>query len=441
MLDLGALCPDLFGPRMKERLLIGLDVGTSAIRLAAGKVSVGQDKRLSLNIVGGAEVPSQGVSKGNVSSIEDAVAAISSCLEQAERVIGEPLAEAAVGIGGAYITSQDARGVIGVSRTDGDIRAEDVARAIEAAKTFVNPANQEILHVLPRSFSIDGQVGIKDPVGMQGIRLEVDTLIVQGLSSHVRNFTRAVFRTGLDITELVYAPLAAGDAVTTSRQRELGVCVVAVGASTTGVAVYENGELLRAATIPIGADHITNDLAIGLRISLESAEKIKRIHGTAFAESVPKRAGVFDLIDYGSDTNEEVSLRLVADIIEARVEEIYEKVLDELRKIDREGLLPSGVILTGGGAKLPGMIDVGKRVLRLPCAYGSCGISSSLPEMVQDPAFSTALGLVQWQFDHERRVADGIPMYGGVKQASAKGGELLGKIGSPLKKIFKSFIP
>lgn len=426
---------------MKERLLIGLDVGTTAIRLAAGKVSVGQDRRLSLNIVGGAEVASQGVSKGSISSIEDAVSAISSCLEQAERVIGESVAEAAVGIGGTYITSQDARGVIGVSRTDGDIRAEDVARAIEAAKTFVNPANQEILHVLPRSFSIDGQAGIKDPVGMQGIRLEVDALIVQGLSSHVRNFTRAVFRTGLDITELVYAPLASGDAVTTARQRELGVCVVTVGGATTGVSVYENGELLRAVTIPIGADHITNDLAIGLRISLEAAEKIKRIHGTAYAESVPKRAGVFDVADYGGDVSEEVSLRLVADIIEARVEEIFEKVVAELRKIDREGLLPSGVVLSGGGAKLPGMVEVGKKILRLPCAHGICHVPSSLPELIQDSAFSTALGLVLWQFEHERRAADGVPMYGGVKPMASKGGELLGKIGSPLKKIFKSFIP
>ncbi len=426
---------------MKERLLIGLDVGTTVIRLAAGKVSVGQDRRLSLNIVGGAEVASQGVSKGSISSIEDAVSAISSCLEQAERVIGESLAEAAVGIGGTYITSQDARGVIGVSRTDGDIRAEDVARAIEAAKTFVNPANQEILHVLPRSFSIDGQAGIKDPVGMQGIRLEVDALIVQGLSSHVRNFTRAVFRTGLDITELVYAPLASGDAVTTARQRELGVCVVTVGGATTGVSVYENGELLRAVTIPIGADHITNDLAIGLRVSLETAEKIKRIHGTAHAESVPKRAGVFDVADYGGDVSEEVSLRLVADIIEARVEEIFEKVVAELRKIDREGLLPSGVVLTGGGAKLPGMIEVGKQIMRLPCAHGLCHVSSSLPELIQDSAFSTALGLVLWQFEHERRAADGVPMYGGVKPMASKGGEFLGKIGNPLKKIFKSFIP
>ena len=425
---------------MKERLLVGLDVGTSHVRLVAGQLSVGPDKRLTLNLVGGAEVASQGVAKGTVSSLEDAVSSISACLEQAERVIGIPLSEATVGIGGSCISSQDARGVIGVSRADGDIRGEDVARAIEAARAFVNPANQEILHVLPRSFSVDGQQGIKDPIGMHGIRLEVDALIIQGLSSHVRNFTKAVFRTGLDISELVYSPLAVAEAVTLPRQRELGVCVVCIGAATTGVAVYENGELLRAVTIPLGADHITSDLAIGLRVSLETAERIKRVHGTAHAEAVARRSHEIDLADFGGDVNEQVSPRLIADIIEARVEEIFEKVDAELKKIDREGLLPSGIVLTGGGAKLPGMPEVAKRVLRLPCSMGQCTISSSLPEVVQDCAFSTAIGLVLWSFENERREDRGVGMHG-VKAGLGKSGQFVGKIGAPLKKIFKSFIP
>ncbi len=425
---------------MKERLLVGLDVGTSHVRLVAGQLSLTPDKRLTLNLIGGAEVPTQGVAKGIVSSLEDAVSSISACLEQAERVIGIPLGEATVGIGGACISSQDARGVIGVSRSDGDIRSEDVARAIESARAFVNPANQEILHVLPRSFSVDGQQGIKDPIGMQGIRLEVDALIIQGLSSHVRNFTKSVFRTGLDISELVYMPLAVAEAVTTSRARELGVCVVCIGAATTGVAVYENGELLRAVTLPLGADHITSDLAIGLRVSLEAAERIKRIHGTAHAESVSKRSHEIDLADFNGDISERISPRLVADIIEARVEEIFEKVDAELKKIDREGLLPSGIILTGGGSKLPGMVDVAKRVLRLPSAQGECVVASSLPEVVQDPAFSTAIGLVMWSFENERR-ADRGPTSRTMKATMGKGSDLMGKIGGPLKKIFKSFIP
>jgi cell division protein FtsA len=425
---------------MKERLLVGLDVGTSHIRLVAGQLGLSQDRRLSLNIIGAAEVQSQGMARGAVSSLEDAVSSISACLEQAERVLGVPLADATVGIGGTFISSQEARGVIGVSRTDGEIRAEDVARVIEAARAYVNPANQEILHVLPRSFSVDGQQGIKDPVGMQGIRLEVDALIIQGLSSHVRNYTKAVFRTGLDISELVYLPLAVSEAVTQSRQRELGVCVVCIGASTTGIAVYENGELLRAVTLPIGADHITSDLAIGLRVSLETAERLKRVHGMAFADAIPKRAAEVDLLEFGADGNELVSPRLIAEIIEARVEEIFEKVEAELKRIDREGLLPAGIVLSGGGAKLPGMVEVAKRVLRLPCSIGQVNLPSSMPEVLQDTAFSTALGLVMWSFENERREESGSSSRS-MKTMSSKGGELMGKIGNPIKKIFKSFIP
>lgn len=424
---------------MKDRLIAGLDLGSSHIRLAVGQVSHGQDKQAHFNVIGATELPSQGIAKGAISSLEDAVSAISSCLEQAERLVGMPINEATVGIGGMAISSQDAKGVIGVSRSDGEIRPEDVSRAIEAARAYVNPANQEILHILPRSFSVDGQAGIKDPIGMQGIRLEVDTLIVQGLSSHVRNLTKAVFRTGLDIAYLVYGPLAVAEAVTSPRQRELGVCILNVGASTTGLAVYENGELLRAATLPVGADHITSDIAIGLRVSYEAAERIKVMHGTANAEPLPKRGVEIDLADFGAGASEAVSLRYIAEIIEARVEEIFEKAEAELKKIDRGGLLPAGAVLTGGGAKLPGMVEVGKRVLRLPCAYAMTSAPSSMPEVVQDPAFSTAVGLVLWTYENERREdGKGMPPAMGI---GVKGSDLLGKLGNPIKKIFKSFIP
>jgi len=425
---------------MKDRLLVGLDIGTSAIRLVAGQIGMSQDKRLTLNIIGATEMPSAGISKGTVSSLEDAVSAISGCLEQGERILGTPLHEATVGIGGTAVTCQDAKGVIGVSRTDGEIRPEDVARTLEAARAFVNPANQEILHVLPRSFSVDGQYGIKDPIGMQGIRLEVDAMIVLGLSNHVRNLTKAVFRTGLDISELVYTPLAVSEAVTTQRERDVGVCVLCVGASTTGMSVYESGELLRAVILPIGADHITNDIARGLRISLDAAERIKRMYGTAVAEALPKRGQEIDLADFGGDQSELVPLRFVAEIIEARVEEIFEKTEEELKRIDREGLLPAGVVLTGGGSKLPGMLDVAKRVLRLPCALGATNVSSSMPEIVNDASYSTAVGLIVWAYENERR-DEGIA--GRVRHLAdaGKSGDLMKKIGNPLKKIFKSFIP
>ena len=239
---------------MKEHLLVGLDLGTSHIRIAVGQLTQSADKKTSVQIIGATETLSRGIAKGAITSLDDVVSAISGCLEQAERMIGLPLSEAVVGIGGTCITTQNAKGVIGVSRSDGDIRPEDVARALEAARAYINPANQEILHVLPRSFMVDGQQGIKDPIGMQGIRLEVDVQIVQGLSSHVRNVTKAIFRTGLDISQLVYAPLAVAEAISTSRERELGVCLLSIGGATTAMSVYEDGELVEAVTLPIGAD-------------------------------------------------------------------------------------------------------------------------------------------------------------------------------------------
>jgi cell division protein FtsA len=423
---------------MKERFLTGLDLGSSHIRIAVGQVVSMPERRIGLNVIGITEIPSQGIAKGCVSSLEDAVSSISSALEQAERLVGVPIQEAYVGIGGAHITAQEAKGVIGVSRPDGDIRTEDVARALESARAVVNPANQEILHVLPRQFSVDGQAGIKDPIGMQGIRLEADVHVIQGLSSHVRNVTKAVFRTGLDITELVYAPLAAAEAVTASRQRELGVCVLVIGASTTGLAVYEEGELLHAATLPIGADHITSDVAIGLRVSLEVAENIKRNVGQAMPDAVNKREEI-DVRDYGADQTEIVAIQYVSEIIEARVEELYEKVEIELRKIDRSGMLPAGVILTGGGSKLPGMVEVAKRVLQLPCAIGFPTVQSSMPEFAMDPSFSTAVGLVLWGFEAERKEIDTPHRSWGGGAGAGKG--MLSKISSPFKKVMKSFMP
>lgn len=422
---------------MKERLLVGIDLGSSTIRIAVGQLGASGDRNAGLHIIGVTELQARGISKGCISSLEDAVSSISEALEQAERLIGLPLEEAYVGIGGTHVVAQEAKGVIGVSRTDGDIRPEDVARALESARAFINPANQEILHVLPRGFLVDGQRGIKDPIGMQGIRLEAEVHIIQGLSSHVRNITKAVFRTGLDIAELVYAPLAAAEAVTQFRQRELGVCVLVIGASTTGLAVYEEGELLYAATLPIGADHVTSDIAIGLRVSLDVAEHIKRAHGTAVPGGFHKRDEI-DVRDLGADESEIVSLQYVSEIIEARVEELYEKVEAELKKIDRSGMLPAGIVLTGGGAKLPGMVEVGKRISRLPCALGVPSVQSSMPEFALDPAFSTAVGLVLWGYSAERQTDSYKPS---SLSSGMKGRNLVGKMTAPFKKIFKSFIP
>lgn len=422
---------------MSQPLLVGLDVGSSRIRLAMGQVSESPERGLSLSITGAVEVPSQGISKGVVSALEDAVTAISAGLEQAERQIGSPIEEAVVGIGGPHIFVMDAKGVVGVSRSDREVRAEDIERVMEDARNAANPANHEILHVLPHGFTVDGQTGIRDPVGMHGIRIEASAHLVLGLAGNVRNMTKCVFRTGLDIASLVFGPLAASLVVTSSRERELGVCVISIGASTTSLVVFEDGELLHAAVLPIGADHVTSDIAIGLRTSLEVAEQVKLVHGSATPDVFGKHDEI-DLREFGAEESEVVSLRYISEIIEARMEEVFEKVEEELRSIDRSGLLPAGAILTGGGAKLAGVVETAKASLRLPASVGSAShISTTMPEFIHDPAFSTAVGLVQWGFDEIRTGQGG----GSGMNMLKKGGALAGKVSASIKKMFKSFIP
>src|SRR3989339_1384436 len=361
---------------MSEEIYTGLDVGTYAIRVAVGKLVPSPEGGEQIHIIGAVEVSSAGVNKGTITNLEDAVSSISRALEQAERITGVPLGKAWVGINGSHIISQESRGVVGVGRSDGEIRDEDVERSIEAARTEATQTNYEIIHVIPKSFTVDGQRGVKDPVGMNGIRLEVDAIIIQGLSSQIKNLTKCVYRTGLDIEDVVFSILATAESVVSDRQKELGVCVVNIGASTTSLVVYEEGDVLHTAVLPIGSDHVTSDIAIGLRTSIEVAEQVKLHHATSLPDEVQKKEEI-NLGELGAPEEEVVGRRFVADITEARVQEIFEHVDRELKKIDRSGMLPAGVILTGGGAKLSGILEAAKSALRLPVFMGNAiGITS-----------------------------------------------------------------
>ncbi|TAL19960.1 cell division protein FtsA [Patescibacteria group bacterium] len=380
---------------MAEDFITGLDIGSKFVRVVVAQPALGIGEKETLQVIGAAEVPSEGISKGIITSIDDAVSSVSSALERAERMIGAEIRSAWIGVSGSHIISQTSKGVVGVSRPDGEIREEDVARAVEAAQTVATPPNYEILHVLPKTFTVDGQAGVKDPVGMNGIRLEVEAEIIQGLSAQIKNLTKCVYRTGVNIDDLVYGILAAAEAVTTPRMRDLGVVVAAVGGSTTGLIVFEGGDVLHTAVLPIGSEHITSDIAIGLRISIDAAEQLKLRYGSASPKEIGKREDI-TLRELGLAEDEIVSRRYVAEIIEARVEEIFDRVDRELKKIGRSGLLPAGVVLTGGGAKLPGMTEVAKRKLRLPASLGLPLGVSSITDRVQDLSFTTAVGLVHW---------------------------------------------
>ena len=416
------------------QLISGLDIGSNFVRMAVGQVTGKENGNIELQILGAAEHSSEGVHKGVINSIEDVVSSVSACLERVERMVGVPIDSVWVGISGLHILSQISKGVVAVSKANSEITEEDVSRAVEAASSIATPLNYEVLHVLPKHFTVDGQTGIKDPTSMTGVRLEVDTQIILGSSSQIKNLTKAVYRAGLDIEDLVLSILAASETVITKRQKELGVAVVNFGGSTVSLAVFEEGELLHTAILPIGSEHITNDIAIGLRTSVDIAERVKLEYGECKPDLISKKDEI-DLFDLGAGEHEMVKKKYLSEIISARVEEVLQKVDDELRKIQRSGLLPAGAVFTGAGAKLPGLVDLAKKVLRLPANLGYPLNVVSVTDKVNDLGFGVAVGLVKWgsamQSSGARR--------GGARLSVSFSG--MGRAMDFIKRIFKSLIP
>lgn len=410
----------------QDEIIVGLDIGSSSIKVAVGQRSNEKEGNLpKLHIIGAVEQAAEGINRGVVTSIEDAATSVTKALDKAQNATGLPIESAHVSISGGHITTQISKGVVAVSKTDGEIRPEDVERAIEAAKTVTTPPNYEILHVIPRSFTIDGQSGIKDPVGMTGVRLEVETYIIEGLTSQIKNLTKCVYQTGLDIDDLVLSTLATSDAVLTNRQKELGVVVANIGGATTNIAVFEEGDLLHTAVIPIGSEHITSDIAICLRTSFDVANAVKLKYGCASTKDIEKKEE-FDLHEFDENEDGLISKKYLAEIIEARVDEILEKIDEELKKIDKSGALPAGVILTGGGAKIPKLVDECKRKLKLPASLGYPYDIISVIDKVNDLSFTTAVGLVKWGASKQ----NGSSRFKSVTHATDK-----------LKKWFKSLMP
>lgn len=409
---------------MSQEIIVGLDIGSRAVRMAAGQLVLTGDKQ-KLQIIGAAEVESAGIVGGAISNVEDAVSAISSCRERLERLIGIPVESAWIGIGHHQILCQESRGLVGIARVSGEIEPSDAERAVEQSRMVATPSNYEILHVVPRSFSVDGQQGIKDPAGMTGVRLEVETLIVQISTSHIKNLTKCVYRTGLEIEDLVLGILANAEAVLTQKQKDLGAAVINIGDATTGLAVFFEGDMIHTAVLPIGSFHITRDIALGAKLPLEVAEKLKVEYGSASSRAVSRR----EEISISEDEEEMISRKYLAEIIEARVEEIFSYVNNELKKIGKEKILPAGAVLCGGGAKLEGIVDIAKKILKLPVSLGYPIDISSISDKVGNLSFGTAVGLVKWGANFAQ---DSSP------QIFQKAKKAMEKIGGSFSGIFKS---
>jgi cell division protein FtsA len=420
---------------MKENIVAGLDIGSTAIRMVIGQ-KIELERGTELQAIGAVSVPAEGINKGVVTSIDAATASISDCLEKAERLVGVPITKVFVSVNMPNVRCEKSRGVIAIGKTNGEITDEDVERAIAAARALSVPPNYEIIHVIPIRYSVDNQGDIKDPVGMTGVRLEVEIIIIEALSSQISNITKAIYRTGLEIEDLVLAPLAAAQTVLTQKQKDLGAVLINVGATTTSMAVFEEGELFHAAIVPIGSEHITADIAIGLRCPINLAERIKIEYGSAKPDQFDRHANV-DVKSLAADEGvaedevDEVSRHYLAEIIEARVEEIFEKIDEELRKIDRSGMLPAGAFIIGGGARLDGLLDIVKAKLRLPAAIGVNKVATAIIEKVSEPNYLTALGLVVWgsQNNVEKR------------SFGNSAGNAMGKVAGFAKSLFKKIKP
>jgi cell division protein FtsA len=376
----------------REALLAAIDVGTSKVVALIGEVS----RDGSLSIIGKGAVGASGLKKGVVVNIDQTVGSIQSAREAAERLSGYRIESANVGVGGNHVESENSRGAVAVSGARREVTHEDIERATEVARAVTIPSNREILHVSPRGFVVDGQEGVRDPLGMSAVRLEVETLIVHASATGVQNLTKCVGRAGIRIDELVCASLAAGEAVLTETERELGVAVADFGAGTIDLALYLDGTAFHARVLPLGGNNVTNDVAIGLKTSLQAAEELKISHGTADTAAVSADEQVEVAEGIGQDGSGTASRAELAGIIEARMREVFEKIGEEIERAGYAGLLPAGLVLTGGAAQLAGAARLGRDVLQMPVRVAGPAGVSGLTDHLLTPAYSTSLGLLLW---------------------------------------------
>jgi cell division protein FtsA len=408
--------------KQNEETYIGLDIGSTKVTCIVG---LSEEGSLMPSIIGVGVAPTNGMRKGVVVDIEETVTSITAAVDEAERISGVAIDRATISIDGAHVQSLNSKGVIAVGRADQEITVEDLRRAEEAATAVQLPPNREILQVFPRSYTVDSQTNIKDPVGMNGVRLEVESHIITGASPAIKNLNRSIYQAGIDIEGQVLVPLAAARAVLTKRQKELGVAVVDIGGGTTGLAVFEEGDVLYSSILPVGAGHITNDLAIGLRTSIDIAEKIK----LKYVKAHPGKVNVNDKIRIEELDGEDmlIARRELTRIAGARLEEIFQMIRAELRKVGKDVMLPAGVVLTGGGAKLDGIEEFAREALKLPVSIGRPEAMSGIVERINDPSFAAPIGLMLENMNHAG--------------SSVKTNPRLGQTVERIKKTLRNLLP
>lgn len=394
----------------KDKVICAIDIGSS--KIATLVATLGEEDKI--NLIGVSAVASKGIKKAQVVDIEEAVGAITESIEAAERMAGYSISSAYVSVGGPQIESTNSHAVVAVSKPDGEIEDNDVLRVNEAARAIPLPSSKEILHVIPRTFTVDGQEGIKDPRGMTGVRLETDTHIITGSTTSMKNLIKCMGMVGVNVDDLIFSGVAASQAVLTDTEKELGVILVDIGGETTDIVVYVDGAIAYSSVIPVGARHITSDLAVGLRVSLESAEKIK-VHlskvskSPSLPELLEKEEQRYSMSKTLAKNKEELldvkSLGITEDIkipkktateaiIRPRVREIFELIGKEIKKSGFGTQTPSGLVICGGGSLTIGLLEQAKYILGYPARMGKISGLAGLTDEIDSPAFAVSAGLI-----------------------------------------------
>jgi cell division protein FtsA len=387
-----------------ERTIVGIDIGTTKICTLVGQVS----ENGILRVVGVGVVPSRGLRRGVITDVEEASKAIGESVQKAERVSGYAISQAYVGVAGSHISSQNNRGVVAIGKGDRPIDRDDIERAMESAQAVAVPHNRRIIHSVPREFVVDGQNGIKNPLGLMGFRLEVEAHIVTGAVAAIHNLVRCVELNHIAIAELVLQPLASAEAVLTDEEKNMGVAIVDMGGGTTDVAVYVEGSIWETLVFAVGGNQITNDIAVGLRTPFAAAEDAKIRYANALPATVAS-SEMIEITSFGDHPLSTFSRRQLCEVVAARTEEMFELIAHEIKRSGFDGLLPAGVVITGGTANLTGMRDVAAQTLRLPVRIGLPRRLQGLSEAISSPAYATSVGLLLWGMREESAALEARP--------------------------------
>ncbi len=409
---------------MEKNIVVGLDVGTTKVCTIVGA----KHSNSELEIIGIGTHPSHGLKKGSVVNIDKTVRSIQNSVEEAKLMAGVNISSATIGIAGSHIYSFNSSGVVAVK--NGEITQDDVDRVLEAAKAVVIPSDREILHVIPQEFKVDNTVGIKNPVGMCGVRLEAHVHVVTGSISLIQNLVKCVEQTGIRAENITLQPIASSKAVLSSEEMEMGVILVDIGGGTTDVAIWKEGSLIHSQIIPVGGNHFTNDLAVALKIPHAEAERIKINHGSVLAETLNQSSHI-TVQGIAGTKPREVQLSYVAEVLGARAEELFSLLREQIDDKNLENEITGGIVLTGGGALIKGLPELGEYILERPTKVGYPVPFGGMTNIMQNPKYSTVLGLLLEDASNSKRtIANQVV-------TENKESDLMGRLGDSLRSVFK----